>query len=186
MTNVVTPAFSPNDPLKTLLLFHRSVRASLDAFDALIAAADSGRVDEYKAAALHDFFTGPMRWHDLDERESVLKPLALVDPSFVDAVAVAVHEHAELQNIVDRIVEHLGEIGCKSAWPRTDALRASARELRSVVEPHLEREERELFPAARARLDAAALLRIEAEIAAREEARKQARSAAEHVHERRL
>lgn len=174
MTNVIAAPFTKNDPLRSLLLFHRGVRASMDAFDALVAAAESGRVDTYKAAALYDFFTGPMRWHDLDERESVLKPLAKADASFANAVDEAIHDHAQLESIVDRILDHLRAIVQKSAWPETAVLRATARELRAVLQPHLEREERELFPAARAHLDATALLRIEMEIAARGAARKAA------------
>jgi hemerythrin-like domain-containing protein len=89
-------------------------------------------------------------------------------------VAEAIHEHAQLESIVDRILDHLRAIVQRNAWPDTAVLRATAHELRAVLEPHLEREERVLFPAARARLDAAALSRIEAEINARDAARKAA------------
>lgn len=155
------------DPLKTLLLFHRSIRAALQAFDDLVHAAEQGRVDEHKAGALHQFFVGPMRWHDVDEREFVLQPLARADESFAAGVNDAIAEHEHLEAIVERVLLHLASVAHRREWPNTAVLRAAALELRAAVEPHLEREERELFPAARKLLSAADLDRVEREIAER-------------------
>lgn len=165
------------DPLQGMLLFHRSIRAALQAFDELVAAAQQGRCDEYRASALHDFFIGPMQRHDLDERESVLKRLARIDDAaFGAAVAASLHEHEALDRIVAEVIEHLAAIAARSAWPDIEMLRRAAADLRAVLEPHMEREERDVFPRARALFTADDLAAIQDEVAERQAAAKQERA----------
>lgn len=169
MTASVPTAFA-TDPLKELLLFHRSIRAALVTFDALAGEAEAGRqCDPYKAAALYDFFTGPMRWHDVDERMSLLSRLGRrTDASLnVDAVAQATKEHDEVEAAIVDVLDHLQAVAGLATHADPILLRNSARRMRAVIEPHLEREERDVFPAARASLGEAELAEMHDEIAAR-------------------
>jgi hemerythrin-like domain-containing protein len=161
------------DPIKDLLLFHRSIRASLETFDRLAAEAETmGRCDPYKAAALYEFFTGPMRWHDVDERETLLRRLARSgDATFRAALDRAAAEHDEVEAAVVDVLDHLQAVAGLAAHTDPILLRNSARRIRAVLEPHLEREERELFPAARKLLTPVARTEMQAELAARRRAR---------------
>lgn len=168
MVPVTTVQQAKSDPLQGMLLFHRSIRAALATFDDVARLAELGDVDVAKTEALYDFFTGPMRWHDLDERESLLRRLARADPQkFDDALRSALDEHECIERIVDDVLEHLRDMAGYGAWPDAHLLHDVARKLREVLEPHLEREEREVFPRARALLSSTDLDDIENEITMR-------------------
>lgn len=161
-------ATTSSDPIRAMLLFHRSIRAALQVFDEVVALAEDGRCDELKASALCDFFTGPMRWHDIDERESLLKRLAHVDaPAFGAALQAALAEHDQIDAIVAGVINHLQRLSQLAALPDPVLLRSAAARLRGLLEAHLEREEREVFPRARKLLSARDLADISREVVAR-------------------
>ena len=65
------------------------------------------------------------------------------------------------------MLDHLREIAGMVAHPDAILLHNAARTVRAVLEPHLQREEREVFPAARKLFGAADLVQMSDEIAAR-------------------
>lgn len=136
--------------LRALLGFHRSIRAALQALDEL--AAISASVDGDKAAKLHDFFRWPMRWHDEDEAKSLMPRLLAADSRLAAAVTACAAEHAAMEALLDSILIHLHDVSVGAATPDAALLTTTARQLRAVLEPHLRREETELFPIARALL----------------------------------
>jgi len=155
------------DPLESMLLFHRSVRAALDTFDDIARLAVRGNVDLLKSQALYDFFTGPMRWHDHDERESLLRRLASREPArFGDALRESIAEHDSVERVVDEVLDHLRAIA-RRGIPDVMLLTRTADDLRRILEPHLEREERDVFEVARRVLTKADLRDMATEIAAR-------------------
>jgi hemerythrin-like domain-containing protein len=161
------------DPLRVLLMFHRSVRAALDTFDAFAAEASSGQVDARKALALHDFFTGPMRWHDVDEHESLLMRLARKDAeAFHAAVRDSIAEHEAVDEAVRSVVRHLYDVAHGRAPADAARLTVGASRLRALLEPHLAREERDVFPRAASVLSAGDLDEMSEEMAGRRAQRK--------------
>lgn len=166
-------AGDPLDPLDGLLFFHRSIRVALDALDALAAVARIGATEQVRAHALLDFFKGPMRWHDVDERQSVIVPLLQGEASerTVEILRAARREHEEIEALVDTLVVHLGDIARHGLLPDAALLTEAAARLRTVMEPHLRREEAELFPLARASFGEQDLARMRTEIQSRRRAR---------------
>ena len=133
----------------TLLAFHRSIRAALGVFDEIASLASAGVVDVIKASALYDFFRGPMQWHDDDEGKSLLPRLLKADPARLRALVEQCQaEHDRMDAAVAAVLLHLHEISVGAAEPDQALLRSTALELRRVLEPHLVREERHIFPAA--------------------------------------
>ncbi len=147
------------DPILALCTFHTGVRAALDAFDDVALLARLGVVDPVKAQALAAFFRGPMRRHDEVERQ-VLLPLlrAAHAPDRVDRlVAACGREHEAMERVLDAVLAHVDDLGAMRTDPSGAVLTDAAVRLRKIVEPHLEREEQEIFPLARLLLDEAAL-----------------------------
>jgi hypothetical protein len=162
----VTPPV-PEQPLATLPAFHKSIRLALEAFGATAGLASVGLCDVIKASALVDFFVGPMRWHDEDETRSLLPRLLARDPALQGAIDDCAAAHAHMERALDDVLDHLRAIASGAMQPDAALLLATHDELRQVLEPHLHREEHELFPAAEALLDAAALREIALEMHAR-------------------
>lgn len=116
--------------LTTLLAFHQSIRSALTIFDETSS-------DSAKAKVLYEFFRGPMRWHDEDEGASLLPRLMKADRARVIGFVQACEaEHDSMESAVDDVIHN----------PRL--LRLTAWELRRLIEPHLHREETEIFPLA--------------------------------------
>lgn len=133
--------------LLALLGFHRSIRASLQALDGLTGLPADSAI-QGKAATLHDFFRWPMRWHDEDESASLLPRLRSCGAA-AGALAACAGEHDTMEAVLDSILGHLHDVGVGSSSPDMALLTKAAHELRFVLEPHLRREETELFPLAR-------------------------------------
>ncbi len=145
---LVTSPTKKNAVLENLLAFHRSIRASLSVFDETASLASAGLVDVIKTAALYDFFCGPMRWHDDDESKSLLPRLLRLRRSLQVAIEACGAEHSKMDVAVAAVLFHLRELSFAGAAPDAELLRSAAWELRRVLEPHLQREEKEIFPAA--------------------------------------
>lgn len=165
-----TPLHAP-DPLVRLVAFHRGIRVALDAFDDVAALARVGLAEPLRARALAEFFRGPLRAHDEDER-LVLLPALLAAPHPVRVarlLAAAAREHAVLERLVLDALVDLDGVAWHGACARADALSRASVALRAVLEPHLAREEEELFPLARLLLDDGALRDVQRFIDARRE-----------------
>lgn len=160
---------TPSDPpaLLALLGFHQSIRASLRSLEELAEVSTGGGVDGVRAATLHDFFRGPMRWHDDDESRSLLPRLLAADRSIAGALAACAGEHARMEAILDVVLVHLRDVGTGAAAPDAALLTKTAWQLRTVLEPHLRREELGLFPLARALLSPADFTAIASEVRVR-------------------
>lgn len=157
------------DPIVALATFHAGVRAALDAFDDVAMLARLGAVDPRKASALAAFFRGPMRRHDDVERQ-VLLPLLRVAhaPVRVERLVEACgHEHEAMERILDAVLSHIDDVAALRSDPSGRALTWAAEQLRQTVEPHLLREELEIFPLARLLLDDAGLAALTRAIGAR-------------------
>lgn len=152
MTSTTARASTSNPreagPLTNLLAFHRSIRASLAVFDETASLASAGLIDVIKTSALFDFFQGPMQWHDEDESISLLPRLLRARPSLKPAINACAAEHDRMDAAVNAVLFHLREVSIAGAEPDADLLRSTAWQLRRVLEPHLQREETEIFPAA--------------------------------------
>ncbi len=153
--------------LRALLGFHRSIRASLNALDALAAGPTTDPALETKAAALHDFFRWPMRWHDEDEAHSLLPRLRGAGGRIAAALAACAAEHDAMEDVIESVLGHLHDVGVGASSVDAPRLTRSGQQLRSVLEPHLRREETELFPMARAMLTTAELDEMSAEMRVR-------------------
>lgn len=152
--------------LQALRGFHRSIRASLQVLDETTALASAGMVDVIKASALNDFFRGPMRWHDEDEGRSLLPRLLQKDPSIRAAIEACNDEHAAMERTIDRVLDHLRALS-DGGEPDPELLRRTAIDLRAALEPHLRREEEDIFPAALRLLTPAEFAEMSLEMKAR-------------------
>ena len=135
-------------PLANLLAFHRSIRAALAVFDETASLASAGLVDVIKTSALFDFFQGPMQWHDEDESKSLLPRLLRARVGLKPAIDACAADHNKMDAAVTAVLFHLREVSIAGAEPDAALLRCTAWELRRVLEPHLQREETQIFPAA--------------------------------------
>lgn len=167
--NLKTPALWASNhhdagPLDNLLAFHRSIRAALRLFDEAVARAANGLVDVNKTLALCDFFQGPMQWHDEDESLSLLPRLRhALQPATDDCDA----EHRRMDAALRGVLGQLRDSRNVGPAPDVALLRSTAAELREVIEPHLQREETEIYPAARALFCAGDLAAMALEMQAR-------------------
>ncbi len=153
--NPATPALwaskhNEAGPLDTLLAFHKSIRSALRLFDEAVVRAKAGTVDAGKILALCDFFQGPMQWHDEDEGRSLLPRLLHHRQDLQVVVDACDAEHAKMEVALHGVLRHLRDVGSAGARPDVALLRSTAVELREVIEPHLQREETEIYPVAKA------------------------------------
>lgn len=156
------------DPLATLLTFHRSIRVALQVFGSTAGLASAGLFDVIRVSALSDFFRGPLRWHDEDEALSLLPRLLDADPERArDPIAACALEHARVAQAIDGVLDHLQALADGSVAPDAELLATVNLELQTVLTAHLLREEREIFPLARAVLDDDARREIGLEMHAR-------------------
>jgi hypothetical protein len=167
-TTTTTTTTTEPAALVGLIAFHRSIRASLAVFDEIASLASAGMADVIKASALYDFFVGPMRWHDEDEGRSLLPRLLRADPArLADVIDACRTEHIRMDAAITGVLVHLREVGTGGAEPDAGRARLTAWELRRVLEPHLLREETEIFPVALQLLTRADLDEMELEMRAR-------------------
>jgi hemerythrin-like domain-containing protein len=143
--------------IRTFLALARRIAEARDAADEEIADA-SARVRRYFAEAL------PL--HARDEEESVLPRLSGHDPALDAALAAMRAEHADHEPPLGRLLEACATLAREpAALERVRAaLLAATEELERHFAGHLEAEERVVFPAIRAHLDAATRARMAAEL----------------------
>jgi hemerythrin-like domain-containing protein len=123
------------DPFEMLLRSHRRLEERLDD---LAAAKDREAVEE-----VAHFFGRAVVRHEADEEKSLFPRLKGCD-AVVAALTAEHREHEKLHNELRDIAE---------GWPATQAkLPDLVARLRAAYASHVEREEKELFPAARKQL----------------------------------
>jgi pyridoxamine 5'-phosphate oxidase len=159
------------DPLAVLRACHERIRRELSVLERLCRHLPEFGcdADARKAArSILKYFDGPAPNHDADEEASLF-------PRLIDVVGADVAplierleiEHADLKGLW-RVMRP--DIAAIEAGKRSVLTPHSVRTMRTAYLAHLDCEEESLFPLA-ARLDAAALQSIGAEMAARREAR---------------
>jgi hemerythrin-like domain-containing protein len=171
-----TQTKTDSDPLKALFSFHRRIRLSIGRLRDL-ARLPPALVDKHDAAALVEFFRGPLLWHDIDE-EAVLLPAlrARAGEPVVEGLLVSCSRaHESLEGIIDAILPHLDAVADGTLPSNPVLLRTAAEELDRVLVPHLAMEEREVFPLARRLLSENELSSMAAELSARQNARQSRR-----------
>lgn len=156
------PGRPDTDPIAVLQAFHGRIRAALRMLNDL-AEHPTSALEPSVAEHLIEFFTGPLAWHDLDE-ETTLIPLLRAIPSpppgLMDAVATVSGQHTQMESLVENLLVDLGAVAAGQPRPVPDPFPLAAQAFRETFEPHLELEERELFPAARLLLAPEALREI--------------------------
>jgi hemerythrin-like domain-containing protein len=150
------------DVLTELEGFHRNIRAALQALHDVAKAAARGDVDRVKVCALYDFFIGPLHWHDIDERESLLPRLA--PHAHARVFHIVADDHAAIEAACEDVLAHLHDVAAGTAVPDAQRLAAADQRLHDLVVPHLAREETHIYPLARATLSPDALRSIAAEV----------------------
>ncbi|MEZ4395234.1 MAG: hemerythrin domain-containing protein [Polyangiales bacterium] len=136
-----------------LLACHARIRSFASMAERLgDPAPDDGQVVA-ACDAVARYFGDALPLHARDEEESLLPRLAGRDPALDDALLRMRREHADhvaaLRDLLDRCEALRASPG---VFARRAELARAARHLRAAFEPHLEREEREVFPAADALL----------------------------------
>lgn len=140
----------PSAPLTTLLSFHKSIRLAMATVETSAGLASAGLFDVIKVSALVDFFEGPLRWHDEDEASSLFPRLLQADRARALAPLTAcAQEHARVETTIASALEHLRALAHDDAAPDPELLHATSAALQRLLEPHLQREEREIFPLAK-------------------------------------
>jgi pyridoxamine 5'-phosphate oxidase len=161
-----------DEPLAMLRACHDRIRRQLSVLERLCRHLPEFGCDaDARKAALSilKYFDGAAPNHDADEEASLFP--RLLNAVGADASALIERltiEHAELKGLW-RVMRP--DIAAIEAGKRSVLTPDSVRRMRAAYLSHLDCEEAELFPLAAARLDAAALQAIGAEMAARREAR---------------
>jgi hemerythrin-like domain-containing protein len=166
------PSEAVSDPLKDLIAFHRRIRLSIGHLRDL-ARLPPTLVDKHDAAALVDFFRGPLLWHDIDE-EAVLLPAlrARAGEPVVEGLLVSCSRaHETLEKLIDAVLPHLDDVAAGNAPSNPALLLRVCDDLDRVLAPHLAMEEREVFPLARRLLTEHELSAMALELMARQNAR---------------
>jgi len=147
------------DPFDQLLRSHRRLEERLEGLT--LAAAD---LDTPKSAEAREYITETLAWieravrrHEEDEERSLFPRLAHL-PELAAPIATLSGEHRHHEQLA-------AALGPALADPA--AARAIVSQLRDAYRAHIELEERTLFPAARAALDAAGRAALSAEMNAR-------------------
>jgi hemerythrin-like domain-containing protein len=147
---------SGEDPFVRLERSHRRLEERLDELAAAARDLSSeGAVDAVRDVA--GFFARAVRRHEDDEERSLFPRLAArADLAPVlERLAREHREHESLHRELDELVADLDE--GVPVEERRDDLLALATRLATAYRTHIDDEERLLFPAARASLDAAAI-----------------------------
>ena len=164
------PAPRSGDVVDALLDCHQRIREFTELAARLASARGVSEAEVRDAAArAHRYFSTALPLHARDEEESLLPRLEGLDPEVDRELAEMMREHSEHGDPTDRVLAACAELKRDpAALPRlAPALAAAARDLQRHFEAHLEREERVIFPAVRARLDRATQETIQAEMRAR-------------------
>jgi hemerythrin-like domain-containing protein len=162
------PAPSFDDPLGMLFACHRRIERQLATLARLQRhLPETGCDDDARAAAraILKYFDDAAPNHHADEEQSVFPRLLALRPAGAERLVATLHEeHAMLADNWNRLRPLLAEIasGASAALPPADVAAVAA-----VYATHIAREDSELIPLARAKLDAAALVAIGREMADR-------------------
>lgn len=162
------PAPSFDDPLGMLFACHRRIERQLATLARLSHhVLTNGCDDEARAAAraILKYFDDAAPNHHADEEQSVFPRLLALHPEGAQKLVATLHdEHATLAENWNCLRPLLSGIasGSGAALPPSDVAAISA-----VYAAHIAREDGELIPLARAKLDAAALVAIGREMADR-------------------
>jgi pyridoxamine 5'-phosphate oxidase len=162
------PAPGFDDPLGMLFACHRRIERQLATLVRLSQhVLSNGCDDEARSAAraILKYFDGAAPNHHADEEHSVFPRLLALRPEGAYRLVATLHdEHATLAEHWNRLRPLLSGIASGSAalLPSADVAALCA-----VYVAHIAREDGELIPLAKAKLDAAALLAIGREMADR-------------------
>lgn len=170
-----TPAVGFEQPFELLAACHERVRCSLGLLDRLIAHIDHYGHDANARSAASDvlrYFDLAAPLHHQDEELHVFPLLAGgVDTDLAATVAALHADHLQMQALWDDLRTPL------CAWARpcatgviSGAARHQAAEFARLSLAHVQTEERVVFPAARARIDATRLARMSADMQGRRRA----------------
>ncbi|MDE2627762.1 MAG: hemerythrin domain-containing protein [Burkholderiales bacterium] len=169
------PAAGFEQPFELLAACHERVRCSLGLLDRLIVHIDHYGHDANARSAASDvlrYFDLAAPLHHQDEELHVFPLLAGgLDAGLAATVAELHADHARMQTLWDGLRTTL------CAWARPcatgvidSAARHQAAEFARLSLAHVQTEERVVFPAARARIDAPRLARMSAEMQGRRRA----------------
>jgi iron-sulfur cluster repair protein YtfE (RIC family) len=161
---------APGDVVDALIDCHARIR-EFTALAARLAAADGAAPCEVRSAAeqVHRYFSVALPLHAEDEERSLLPRLSGRDAEVDRQLGEMRREHAEHGDAVGRVLLACSALAASpERLPEVaSSLAAAARDLARHFEPHLEREERVVFPAVRALLTPPEQDTIRAEMRAR-------------------
>ncbi len=149
------------DPFEQLERSHRRLEERLqDLGAAARQAKETGRADAYQLDGVREvvaFFARAVRRHEDDEEKSLFPRLAGREElrASIEKLAREHTEHEALHGALDRVVGVLE--GAPEDAAAIEELDRVSRALTEAYRTHIEEEERALFPAARAALDASAI-----------------------------
>lgn len=164
------PAPDFSDPLGMLAACHGRMLGFCDLLERLPAwVADHGIDAEALAGARRvlRYFDGAAPLHHADE-EHDLFPMLAGDPAAARLIARLNDEHRQLEGLWQRLAAELRGLSGERGSPAT--LRAAVTPFCAAYRAHIERENAELLPRARALLTAPALERLGERMAARRSA----------------
>lgn len=167
-----SPAVGFEQPYEMLEACHERVQRSLNLLGRLVAYVDESGHDAQTRSAAADvlrYFDLAAPLHHADEEAHVF-PLLLAqgDAPLRDAVRRLQADHlrmSELWSVVRLPLLRWCEIGCRDSLD--DATREAIRHFRAMYDEHLATEEGLVFPAARTRMDNAALAAMSRQMQAR-------------------
>jgi iron-sulfur cluster repair protein YtfE (RIC family) len=136
----------PTDPVEALAACHERIRSFSAGLLRLVALDDlfDPRVPA-AAAAAHRYFAEGLPLHARDEDESLAPRLLRVVPEAAGLLTALEHEHEAIVQALDALLPSLSALARGEAADHT-RIRTAAEALVAVLLPHIEREERELFP----------------------------------------
>jgi len=162
------PAPSFDDPLGMLFACHRRIERQLATLARLQRHLPENGCDDDACAAARailKYFDSAAPNHHADEEQSVFQRLAALRPPVAEVLVASLHvEHAALAERWNRLRPLLSGIavGARAVLPP-----AEVEAITAAYATHIAREDGELIPLARAKLDPAALAAIGREMAAR-------------------
>lgn len=166
-----TPAVGFEQPFDMLEACHERVQRSLDLLARLIDHVAAVGHDAQSRSAAQDvlryFELAAPHHHEDEERHVFPRVLAGGDAAQVAAVQRLRDDHRRMGELWSRLRPALQAWAGEAEGPVTDELRADAAAFRALYAAHIPLEEGCVFPAARARCDAATLDAMGAEMQSR-------------------
>ena len=150
------------DAVDDLMACHGRILRFVDLSARLAGGGPAAEVAE-AAAAVHRYFSVALPLHAEDEDASLVPRLLQVAPELRGAIEETLAEHRLIEELLGELVPLWADVAGAPARRLADG----ASRLAALFAPHLEREERLLFPAARERLSPGELAALRGEIRAR-------------------